>query len=122
MVVISEGGTLVVSEGDTLQLTCLIVGNPSPNYIQWTRGGIQLSTSSDHRVTVETYRTSSTTLTIVGVRGSEGGDYTCFAVSAVGTGSETTSVTVQGDVNTPTPEPHTHTPVHLSNCKEPKST
>ena len=106
MVVISEGGTLVVSEGDTLQLTCLFVGNPSPNYVYWTRGSIQLSNSSDHRVTVETY---STTLTIVGVRGSEGGEYTCFAVSAVGTGSETTSVTVQGDVNTPTPEPHTHT-------------
>jgi hypothetical protein len=99
VVVISDGGTLVVSEGDTLQLTCLIVGNPSPNYVSWTRGGIPLSnSSSDQRVTVETYSTSSTTLTIVGVCGSEGGEYTCSAVSAVGTGSETTSVAVQGDV------------------------
>ncbi|CAI8016911.1 Peroxidasin [Geodia barretti] len=96
VVVISEGGTLVVvSEGKTLQLTCSIVGNPSPNYVYWTRGGIQLSNSSDHRVTVETYSTSSTTLTIVGVRGSEGGEYTCSADSDVGNGSETTSVTVQ---------------------------
>ena len=98
VVVISDGGTLVVSEGDTLQLTCFIVGNPSPNYVSWTRGSIQLSNSSDQRVTVETYSTSSTTLTIVGVCGSEGGEYTCSAVSAVGTGSETTSVAVQGDV------------------------
>ena len=97
-----------MSKGGTLQLTCSVVkGYPPPNTILWIRNGIQLNDSSDSRLTVETNATYST-LTIAGICGSDGGEYTCLAFSAAGNSSETTTVSVQGKRNTvATLEPNT---------------
>ena len=95
MVISREVSPLNISEGDTLELTCVYVGLPSPATVSWSRNGTQLN-DSDSRITIETNSTS-TTLTITGVRASEGGQYTCSAVNDVGTGNDTTSVRVQGN-------------------------
>jgi hypothetical protein len=86
-------GPLEISEGDTLQLSCLYEGVPSPYRVVWTLNSTQLN-SSDPRVTINTAATV-TSLTIAGVLSSEGGLYTCHTQSSVGTGSATTSVRVQ---------------------------
>ena len=85
---------VTLSEGDTLQLSCVYAAFPLPETVAWNRSDSQLN-ASDPRITILTNETE-TTLTLTGILDSERGPYTCYVVNDLGTGSDTTSVTVQG--------------------------
>ena len=93
-VIATQLSPVTLSEGDTLQLSCVYAAFPLPEIVAWNRSDSQLNTS-DPRIAILTNETE-TTLTLTGILDSERGPYTCYVVNDLGTGSDTTSVTVEG--------------------------
>ena len=94
MVLALAEGPIVLTEGETLLVSCYFAGVPLPNEITWNKTGTPLNTS-DPRITIET-NTDNITLIITSVLVSDGGVYTCYATNDVGRASANTSVTVEG--------------------------
>ena len=98
MVLALAEGPIVLTEGETLLVSCYFAGVPLPNEITWNKTGTPLNTS-DPRITIET-NTDNITLIITSVLVSDGGVYTCYATNDVGRASANTSVTVEGKKTT----------------------
>jgi hemicentin len=86
--------------GDTLEIPCVVSGNPKP-LVTWTKNGIPISALGNSRVYVD----QDNTLVIRQVQSSDSGSYMCSARSSVGTASRTVTFSSGDPVTVTSPIP-----------------
>jgi hypothetical protein len=84
----------VVSEGDTVTMTCRLIGSPPPS-ITWFRNTEELQSGPDVRLYYET-STGVCTLEITEVFPDDAGEIVCRAVNPFGEASTSATLLVQG--------------------------
>ena len=92
-VTIQQASPLLAIEGDTVQLSCVYWGVPSPDVVTWSHNNKQVN-GADGRVTID-HDNVSTHLTIASVAKSDTGYYTCAASNELGTSTSSVQVLIQ---------------------------
>ena len=89
------------NEGDNASFTCQADGEPVPN-INWYFNGAPVNEANTMKYTISmmslNITTNSSTLTIMNVRSSDVGTYTCNATNVVSTNDSSGVLTVNGEL------------------------
>lgn len=82
---------LKIVDGDTLTLSCIVIGDPEPQ-VTWTKNGKPLSSSE---VVDLKYKNGIATLRINEVYPEDEGEYVCKATNSVGTTETKSKITIK---------------------------
>ena len=69
-------------EGEDVAFSCLVGGSPPPS-VSWTRNGVELNFTANHRVSLFSTNNNHS-LAITNVQESDAGQYRCVASNTVG--------------------------------------
>ena len=89
----------ILNEGDTATITCQATGRPLPN-ISWYLNSNSLVNGTKHTISEMSLNTTTinSTLTIMSVKSSDVGTYTCNATNVVSNDSSSGVLTVNGEL------------------------
>lgn len=82
---------LKITDGDTLTLSCIVIGDPEPQ-VTWSKNGKPLSSSE---VVDLKYKNGIATLRINEVYPEDEGEYVCKAINSVGTAETKSKITIK---------------------------
>ncbi|XP_075918353.1 neuronal cell adhesion molecule-like [Petromyzon marinus] len=91
---VGETSTKMVLSGETLLLTCITQGLPTPE-VSWSKWGGAVSSEQAAALAAALAAVSGTALAIRNASESDGGDYRCRAVNSEGVALHTVTVTVE---------------------------